>query len=80
MKYIHVNTEATERSEHGEVTVETGVNTGELIQEVILNASIGDSIVGAHVTLTLSHVTRKPVCGSYGQLRHKPACSADETS
>ena len=34
MKNIQVNTAATSRSEHGEVTVESGVNYGELSEEV----------------------------------------------
>ena len=35
MKHISVNTEATARSEHGEVTVETGINSMELYKEVM---------------------------------------------
>ena len=40
MKHLHVNPVATERSEHGEVTVETGVKFGELYEEVIIDIII----------------------------------------
>ena len=52
MKHLHVNPVATERSEHGEVTVETGVNFGELYEEVIIDIiiiSIFIKIITTHV-------------------------------
>ena len=40
MKEISVNADATERSENGEVTIQTGANFGEIYEEVNLHTVI----------------------------------------
>ena len=44
MKHLSVNPEATDRSEHGEVTVETGVTSLSLYEEVTFRQFVSKAV------------------------------------